>query len=255
MSSQAPPHRDLFLAAAGLQEEHCDRPLSGMPSPSAADLAAAATLADARAALRHCPLRAASITIDCWQSGSDTPSVPNSSLIKDASGVTRVLSPSTEAEWNHAESLISELKDWDVRQSQTLGFAQDEVLDVFYPDNIEEIRRQSVLPDGCFAIVLDSSDPAGCAGFRRLTSETCELYDVYVRPEHRGRGIGSTLLQHLLNQARAAGYETMRLETASFMLTAHNLYRSLQFQVREPYRSIPARFADVTIWMERKLAG
>lgn len=181
--------------------------------------------------------------------------MPNWSVTQDAPDVTRVLSPTTQAEWNHAESLICELKEWDVRQSQKLGFASDEVLEVFYPDNIEDIRRQSVPPDGCFAIALDRSEPAGCAGFRRLTPGMCELYDVYVRPGHRGRGIGSTLLQHLLHQARAAGYEAMRLETASFMLTAHVLYRSLQFQVREPYRSIPARFADATIWMERKLAG
>ena len=176
------------------------------------------------------------------------------SFTQDAAVSIRALSSSTEAGWKHAEELIAELKEWDVQQSQTLGFAPAEVLSVFYPDNIEDVHRQSTPPDGCFAIALDNSEAAGCAGFRRLSAGACELYYVYVRPRHRGRGIGSELLQHLLHQASVAGYEAMYLETASFMLPAHNLYRSLQFQVREPYRSIGARFADVTISMECKLA-
>lgn len=167
----------------------------------------------------------------------------------------RVLSPIADDDWIHAELLITELKQWDVQQSQLLGFAYDEVIKVFYPDNIDDIRGQSAPPDGCFAIAMDATVPAGCAGFRRLSGGACELYDVYVRPGHRGRGIGSALVRRLLSQARAGGYEAMYLETASFMLTAHNLYRSLRFQVRKPYRRIPARFADVTIWMECKLNG
>jgi ribosomal protein S18 acetylase RimI-like enzyme len=173
--------------------------------------------------------------------------------MRDAAVAIRVLSPTTDHDWKHAEILIAELKEWDVRQSLALGFDHDEVIDVFYPDGIDEIRRQSRAGDGCFAIAIDASVPAGCAGFRRLGPGTCELYDVYVRPEHRGRGIGSALVRRLLSQASAAGYEAMCLETASFMLTAHKLYRSLHFQVRDPYRSIPVRLADVTMWMECKL--
>lgn len=174
---------------------------------------------------------------------------------QDAAVAIRMLSPNTDDDWTYAELLIAELKAWDVQQSRALGFDHDEVIDVFYPDGIEQIRRQSALPDGCFAIAMDVSVPAGCAGFRRLSPSRCELFDVYVRPGHRGRGIGSALVQRLLKQARAAGYAAMCLETASFMHTAHHLYKSLHFHVREPYRGIPARFADVTVWMECGLDG
>lgn len=172
---------------------------------------------------------------------------------QDAAVAIRVLSPTHDDHWIYAESLIAELKQWDVQQSEALGFAHDEVIPVFYQDNLEQIRRQSAPPDGCFAIAMDGSTPAACAGFHRLSPGKCELYDVYVRPGYRGRGIGSSLVRRLLMQAGAAGYEAMCLETASFMLTAHELYRSLQFQVREPYRDIPAKLVAVTIWMERRL--
>jgi GNAT superfamily N-acetyltransferase len=174
---------------------------------------------------------------------------------QNASVAIRLLFPSTDDEWKHAEALITELKEWDVRHSQALGFAADEVISVFYPDNIGAVRRQSIQPDGCLVIALDESRPVGCAAFRRLTASACELYNVYVRPSHRGRAIGAALLQRLLGEAKAASYGTMCLETATFMHAAHILYKSFNFQVRKPYRSVAPRFADATIWMECVLAG
>jgi hypothetical protein len=47
----------------------------------------------------------------------------------------------------------------------------------------------------------------------------------------------------------------MLLETAVFMREAHAVYRSLDFQVCPPYRTIPPRFANATLWMERRLPG
>ena len=173
----------------------------------------------------------------------------------DAERPIRLFAPTTEEEWGHADLLVAALKEWDVQQSQAFGFERAEVLALFYPAEIGDIRRDSVAPDGCFLLAMDAGLPAGCAAFRRLTSDVCELYDVYVRPTCRGRGIGSMLLQRLMSNAKGAGYRAMCLETATFMHDAHGLYRSLEFQVREPYRSIPDRFAKDTIWMERKLAG
>jgi ribosomal protein S18 acetylase RimI-like enzyme len=174
---------------------------------------------------------------------------------KRSLGAIRILSPATEDEWRHADVLIAELKEWDMQQSQVLGFDRDEVMSVFYPDDIGDIRRHSVPPDGCLLLAMDASLPIGCAAFRRLTSNACEIYDVYVRPTCRGQGIGSMLLQRLMSDAKVAGYRAMYLETATFMHNAHSLYRSLHFQVREPYRSIPVRFAKATMWMECKLDG
>jgi ribosomal protein S18 acetylase RimI-like enzyme len=167
----------------------------------------------------------------------------------------RILSPTTENEWHHAEILMAELKEWDVQQSQGLGFDRDEVIRVFYSDDTGDIRRDSVPPDGCLLLAMDGSLPAGCAAFRRLSSSACELYNVYVRQACRGRKIGSMLVQRLVSDAKSAGYRTMCLETAAFMHDAHNLYRSLRFQVREPYRGIPAKFAKATMWMECKLCN
>jgi GNAT superfamily N-acetyltransferase len=159
-------------------------------------------------------------------------------------------SPGCEMEWAAVEKLIAELRTWDQNQSSALGFDPAEVRALFYPDGINEIRRDCVPPAGRLVLSIDAGKPAGVAAFRQLTAQTCELYNVYVRPANRGRGIGSLLLHALLNEARAAGYHSMCLETATFMRDAHGLYRRLEFQAREPYRTVPEKFIPVTMWLE-----
>jgi ribosomal protein S18 acetylase RimI-like enzyme len=175
-------------------------------------------------------------------------------MVRQPPNTIRLFSPGTAEDWVQAEQLITELKDWDVQQCQPLGFDRDDVLSVFYPDDIAAIRGYSVRPNGCFLLAVDEASPVGCAAFRRLTDSTCELYDVYVRPSSRGRAVGAMLLRYLMSSAKTAGYQTMVLETAVFMHTAHSLYQSLHFQVREPYREVPSRFAKATIWMECRLS-
>ena len=168
--------------------------------------------------------------------------------------MTTLNRPNTEEEWAQADLLISELKDWDAQECQALGFDREDVLSTFYPANIADIRRDSAPPDGCFLLAADTTgSPVGCAAFRRLTGAECELYDVYVRPAGRGRGVAAVLLRRLMSDAKAAGYQTMVLETAVFMRHAHRLYRALGFQDRSPYRAVPARFAAATLWMECRL--
>jgi GNAT superfamily N-acetyltransferase len=162
----------------------------------------------------------------------------------------QIRSPTTDDEWREADALIAEFKQWDLQQCEPLGFDAHTILSVFYPDTIDDIRRDSVSPNGCFLLARDGDLPVGCAAFRRLTSSACELFDVYVRPIARGHGLARLLLEQLISNARLAGYRSMCLETASFMQDAHKLYRSLGFKLCEPYRSIPPALAPVTLWME-----
>lgn len=168
--------------------------------------------------------------------------------------MTRTLSPTSEEEWSYAKALIAELQEWDSQQSQTLGFDRQEVIETFYPGETEDIRRDSAPPGGRLLLAMDVDFPLGCAAFRRLSFDTCELYNLYVRHAYRGRGFGSVLVQRLMNDAKGTGYETMRLETASFMHDAHKLYRSLGFEACERYRRVSEKFASTTMWMQCKLS-
>jgi len=168
-------------------------------------------------------------------------------------GSIQLLAPSTQDEWRSADMLIAELEQWDIRQSQSLGFSPGEVMSTFYEDE-SAVRRDSTPPLGCLLLAIDGGVPVGCAAYRQVNSQVCELYNVYVRPESRGNGIALALLKRLMVDARDAGYCSMCLESARFMHDAHKLYRVLRFRERAPYRTLPAKFARATIWMEADLA-
>ena len=63
---------------------------------------------------------------------------------------------------------------------------------------------------------------------------------LYVRPAYRGKGLGQMLVERVIAEARAIGYERMRLDTvASSMQDAVALYRRRGFYEIEPYRTNP----------------
>jgi ribosomal protein S18 acetylase RimI-like enzyme len=89
---------------------------------------------------------------------------------------------------------------------------------------------------------------AGCVALRKLEPGICEMKRLYVRPDDRGRGIGRMLVERVIAEARAIGYERMRLDTIeSAMKDAIALYRRMGFRDIAPYSSVPI---DKALWME-----
>jgi GNAT superfamily N-acetyltransferase len=170
-------------------------------------------------------------------------------LVTRAPTIT-LTSPATEPEWHEAGILIDELIDWDFERFRAQCYERADLVRAFYPDNLEDVRRHCSGADGRFLLARGDGDAAGCASFRRLDAHTCELYNVYVRHSYRGHGIGALLLRQLQVDARRAGYRAMYLETATYMLDAHRLYRSLGFEVCGHYRAIPEHFAALTLSMQ-----
>jgi ribosomal protein S18 acetylase RimI-like enzyme len=95
-------------------------------------------------------------------------------------------------------------------------------------------------PAGRLLLALDDGQAAGCAALQSIDEETCEMKRLYVRPAFRGRGIGRTLAQAVIAEAREIGYTAMRLDTIpSKMAEAVVLYERLGFREIPPYRENP----------------
>lgn len=86
---------------------------------------------------------------------------------------------------------------------------------------------------GRFFLAYIGKSVGGMAGIRYVSRNICELKRLYVCPLHRRVGLGRSLVERLLSEARILGYSEVRLETLDFMEAAIRLYESLGF-VRTP---------------------
>lgn len=91
-------------------------------------------------------------------------------------------------------------------------------------------------PLGYFSLAItDDGSVAGCAGFSKVTEDTVKLVRMYVRPEHRGKGVAKSILFHLENKAYEDGATTMILETHKLLSAAVNFYHSVGYGPSEPH--------------------
>jgi GNAT superfamily N-acetyltransferase len=82
-------------------------------------------------------------------------------------------------------------------------------------------------------VVVDGDDVVGSVALRDLGDGALELKRMYLRPTHRGLGLGKQLLATALEWARANGARVVKLDTSDRMETARALYEAHGF-VRVP---------------------
>src|SRR5688572_22103564 len=68
-------------------------------------------------------------------------------------------------------------------------------------------------PDGRLYLARIDGETIGCIGLRKLDHHTCEMKRLYLRESVRGKGVGITLIERVISDAREIGYARMRLDT------------------------------------------
>ena len=146
----------------------------------------------------------------------------------------------SKGDWATARGLFEEY-------AASLGF------DLSFQDfgrEVASLPGDYASPRGVILLARDGPAAAGCVALRPLAGEACEMKRLYVRPSHRGTGLGKRLADAILAEARARGYRRMRLDTVPGMEAAIALYRALGFREIQPYRENPIPGA---LFMEREL--
>jgi DNA-binding MarR family transcriptional regulator/GNAT superfamily N-acetyltransferase len=123
----------------------------------------------------------------------------------------------------------------------------------------EKDTKLLVPPTGVFVVAVSDGEPVACGGLHTLDAvaggpladsrRTGELKRMWVHDDWRGAGLGSRLLRHLEDQARALGHGAVRLDTNAVLTEAISMYE------RAGYRPI-ARYNDnpwATHFFEKRL--
>ena len=136
--------------------------------------------------------------------------------------------------------------------------AQEDGLDLSDPgieEELETLPGQFAPPEGRLIMAVTSEQAMGCAALHRIDEQVCELKRMFVLPQFRGQGVGKALAEKLIEDARAMGYEYMRLDTGNLWTAAIQLYESLGFQRMEPDHDVPEDLRKVSVFMELRLNG
>jgi len=151
----------------------------------------------------------------------------------------RIVQAQAEEQIKAARELFLEYAEW-------LG------IDLCFQDFDREVAELGdyAPPGGRILLGLVGEEVAGCVALRGLNDGACEMKRLYVRPSHRGSGIGRGLVQEVIEAAPELGYERIVLDTLPVMAEAQRLYEYLGFREIEPYYENPvpgARFLELDL--------
>ncbi|MGG4017964.1 helix-turn-helix domain-containing GNAT family N-acetyltransferase [Priestia megaterium] len=154
-------------------------------------------------------------------------------LIESMSTIEEILSE----EINESKSGISIKDDFSVEDKKDLIIEKQRA---FYTDNygfdetfLDYLNETFESETEKIWIAEDNGEFAGCVGLVRENEKTAILRWFIVEPSVRGKGIGSKLVQTLLDYCQEHQYKRVILWTISNLPVARRLYKKFGFEISE----------------------
>ena len=112
-----------------------------------------------------------------------------------------------------------------------------------FDHEIMHLEEKYGRPYGRLYIAFYEGKLAGCIGLKKIDRKTCEMKRLYVRSEFRGKHIGNTLVQKIIDGAKEIGYKYIVLDTFPFLTSAIKMYKNMGFYEIEQYIDSPMKDA------------
>lgn len=90
-------------------------------------------------------------------------------------------------------------------------------------------------PEITFWSAWENKDLLGCGALKELNKNHAEIKSMRTSSAHRRKGVARKILQHILIEAKQAGYQQVSLETSHTFKPALQLYSRFGFTSSEPF--------------------
>ena len=92
-------------------------------------------------------------------------------------------------------------------------------------------------PEISFWSAWQNNELLGCGALKELDKETGEIKSMRTKEQHRGKGIASNMLEHIIAEAKKRNYTHLNLETGAFpeFAKARALYEKYGFTYRDAF--------------------
>ncbi len=114
-------------------------------------------------------------------------------------------------------------------------------------NNLNSIYKK---PAGTIILAKVGHEIAGCIALKPIEKDNCEMKRLFVKPAHRGLGIGTSLVEMLIEFAKTAKYKLIKLDTLTNLSDAIALYQKYGFENTNPYVYNPL---ENVLYFEKKL--
>ena len=143
----------------------------------------------------------------------------------------QLLEPKTEEQFDAVRRLMSSY-------IAEMGFSPNTTT-IF--EDLGNLPGRYARPRGRLLLAVLGDKPVGCAALAEaINTEHMhgELKRLYVRPEHRGAGIGEALAKAIIADARDVGYQRLLLSARASWKPAIGLFEKLGFAPTEPFKDV-----------------
>jgi putative acetyltransferase len=106
------------------------------------------------------------------------------------------------------------------------------------PESIHMLPADALAAPGIwFYVMRDGGRPVGMGAFKRIDGTHAEVKSMHILAEERGRGLARVMVEHLIKEAKAQGFERLSLETGvqPTFVAARALYERVGFEVCGPF--------------------
>jgi putative acetyltransferase len=125
---------------------------------------------------------------------------------------------------------------------------------LYPPESRHGLSVEALIAQGVdFFVARREGAAAGCGGLLCVDRDYAEVKRMYVRPAHRGQGLGALILGRLEQHALARGLPVLRLEMGVTQPAAQRLYERFGFRQIPPFG--PYRPDPLSLFYEKRLGA